>query len=417
MPHFAKPAEGSWTEHFGLDTEPIDYRDSIAPEYYEREREAIFTRCWLNVGRVEQLPRRGSYFTKTLEAAGTSIVVVRGMDDTIRAFHNICRHRGNKLVWQDFPREETSGTCRNFTCKYHGWRYDLTGALTFVQQEDEFFGLDKSDYPLASVQCDVWEGWVFVNLDAANTTSLRDYLGRLGKDLEGYPFHELTQVHQYRAEVGSNWKLFVDAFVEFYHAPVLHVRQAVADEATKLQSVGYEALAYDVDGPHCLVSSWGGMSPPKDLTMVKPIERIVRSGLFGPWDAPDIGLTELPPALNPARHKAWGLDSFLFFPNFMILVWKTNWVLTYHYWPTSYNTHVFEGTCYFAPPKNAFERLGQALAVQTFKEYGLQDGNTLEATQMMYESRTPVQRFPLCDQEVLLRHLHTTVRRYVEAHA
>ena len=220
-------------------------------------------------------------------------------------------------------------------------------------------------------------------------------------------------MHRYRAEVGSNWKIFVDAFTEFYHAPVLHVKQAVAEESRKLGEYGYEALSYGIDGPHAVVSSWGGMSPPKDPSMVKPIERKLRSGLFGPWDVPDLGLAELPPSLNPARHKAWGLDSFLFFPNFMILIWKTNWVLTYHYWPTSYNTHVFEGTCYFVPPKNASERLAQELAVVTFKEYGLQDGNTLEATQMMLESNAPVKTFPLNDQEILLRHLHKTVEKYV----
>jgi phenylpropionate dioxygenase-like ring-hydroxylating dioxygenase large terminal subunit len=414
MPHFTKPAEGTWTEHYPeLGTEPVSYVDSISPEYYERERDAIFGRTWLNVGRVEQLSKRGSFFTKELDAARTSIVVVRGMDDEVRAFHNICRHRGNKLVWTDYPREETSGVCRNFTCKYHGWRYTLEGELSFVQQEDEFFDLDKADYPLASVQCDVWEGFIFVNLDPTNTTPVREYLGELGKGIEGYPFHELTQVHRYRAEVGSNWKLFIDAFAEFYHAPVLHAKQAVADESAKLQDYGYEALAYGIDGPHGMVSSWGGMSPPKDLSMVKPIERVVRSGLFGPWDAPDIGLDELPPGINPARHKAWGTDSFVFFPNFMLLIWKPNWVLTYHYWPTSYNTHIFEGTCYFAPPKSARERLAQELAVVTFKEYALQDGNTLEATQTMLESRTGVKQFPLNDQEILLRHLHHTVRRYV----
>lgn len=418
MAHFTKPPEGSWTEHYPeLGTDPVSYDDSISPEFYERERDAIFGRTWLNVGRLEQLPKVGSYFTKELDAARTSIVVVRSSKDEIRAFHNICRHRGNKLVWQDFPDEETSGTCRQFTCKYHAWRYDLEGQLKFVQQEDEFFNLDKADYPLASVQCDVWEGWIFVNVDPSNTTPLHDYMGELGKGLEGYPFHELTQVHKYRAEVGSNWKLFIDAFAEFYHAPVLHAKQAVADESNKLLQVGYEALAYGIDGPHSMVSSWGGMSPPKDLAMVKPIERKLRSGLFGPWDPPDIGLgDELPPGLNPARHKAWGLDSFVFFPNFMILIWKTNWVLTYHYWPTSYNTHVFEGACYFAPPRDAAERVAQELAVVTFKEYALQDGNTLEATQTMLESRTPVKRFPLGDQEVLLRHLHHTARRYVSEH-
>ena len=256
-----------------------------------------------------------------------------------------------------------------------------------MQQEEEFFDLDKADYPLASVQCEVWEGFIFVNLDPSNTTPLREYLGEFGKGLEGYPFHELTQVHKYRAEVGSNWKLFIDAFAEFYHAPVLHAAQYRPDESAKLSSYGYEALAYGIDGPHGMVSSWGGMAPPKDLSMVKPIERVLRSGLFGPWDAPDIGLDELPPAINPARHRNWGLDSFVFFPNFMILIWKPNWVLTYHYWPTSYNTHIFEGTCYFVPPKNARERLAQEFAVVTFKEYALQDGNTLEATQTMLESR------------------------------
>src|SRR5262249_39811354 len=202
-------------------------------------------------------------------AARTSIVVVRGMDGTVRAFHNICRHRGNKLVWNDYPREETSGVCRNFTCKYHGWRYDLEGKLTFVQQESEFFGIDKADYPLASVQCDVWEGFIFVNLDPSNTTPLRDYLGKLGKGLEGYPFDKLTQVHRYRAEIRSNWKLFIDAFTEFYHAPVLHAKQTIAEESAKLQGYGYEALAYEIDGPHGMVSSWGGAAPPKDLNMVK----------------------------------------------------------------------------------------------------------------------------------------------------
>ena len=101
----------------------------------------------------------------------------------------------------------------------------------------------------------------------------------------------MTQVYKYRAEVGSNWKLFIDAFAEFYHAPVLHAKQAVAEESRKLQGYGYEALAYELDGPHGMVSSWGGMSPPKDLDMVKPIERVLRSGLFGPWDKPDIGST------------------------------------------------------------------------------------------------------------------------------
>jgi phenylpropionate dioxygenase-like ring-hydroxylating dioxygenase large terminal subunit len=415
MAHFTKPEAGSWTQQYPeLGTAPVSYEDSISPAYYEVEREAIFKHSWLNVGRVEQLPRKGSYFTKELDAARTSVIVVRVGDGDVRAFHNICRHRGNKLVWTDYPGEEVEGTCRQFTCKYHGWRYGLEGDLTFVQQESEFFDLDKADYGLVPVQCEVWEGFIFVHLDADNTESVASYLGELGAGIAGYPFHEMTAVYKYRADVGANWKLFIDAFAEFYHAPVLHAKQAVAEESSKLQGYGYEALAYGIDGPHGMVSSWGGMSPPKDLDMVKPIERVLRSGLFGPWDKP-IDIAELPPGLNPARHKAWGTDSFVFFPNFMVLVWEPNWYLTYHYWPTAYNRHTFEGTLYFVPPKNATERLRQELAAVTFKEYALQDGNTLEATQRSIESRA-VTSFPLNDQEILLRHLHKTARDRVAEH-
>jgi phenylpropionate dioxygenase-like ring-hydroxylating dioxygenase large terminal subunit len=409
MAHFSKPAEGSWTKHFKLDTAPVDYSDSTSAEHFELERDAIFRRTWLQVGRVEQLARKGSYFTRELDAARTSVIVVRDSDDEVRAFHNICRHRGNKLVWQDFPGEEVSGTTRQFTCKYHGWRYGLDGACTFVQQEKEFFDLDKANFGLVPVRAEVWEGFIFVNLDK-DAEPLHDYLCRFAKGIEGYPFDQMTQVTKYRAEIGSNWKLFIDAFAEFYHAPILHAKQAVSDESKKLMDIGYESLHYDIDGPHSMQSSWGGMAPPKDESIVKPIERKLRSGLFGPWDRPIE--FELPAGVNPSRHRAWGIDSFLFFPNFMLLLWAPNWVLTYHYWPTSYNTHIFEGALYFVPPKTARERLGQELAAVTFKEYALQDGNTLEATQRMLEARA-VREFPLNDQEVLLRHLHKTARDYV----
>jgi phenylpropionate dioxygenase-like ring-hydroxylating dioxygenase large terminal subunit len=414
MPHFAKPAEGSWTQHFPeLGTSPVDYSDSVDPAYYELEKEAIFKKTWLQVGRVEQVPRVGSYFTKELAVADTSLVIVRGKDKEIRAFHNMCRHRGNKLVWNDYPGEEVKGTCRVFTCKYHAWRYELDGKLSFVQQEEEFFDLDKSQYGLKQVRCAVWQGFIFVNLDPA-AAPLADYLGEFAKNLEGYPFHEMTEVFTYKAEINANWKLFIDAFAEFYHAPILHMKQAVKGEADKLAQVGYEALHYDLAAPHSMISSWGGMSPPKDLRMVKPIERVLRAGLFGPWERPNIeGLDELPPALNPAGHKAWGVDSFHFFPNFMLLLWAPGWYLTYTYWPTAVDRHIFESSLYFVPSKTAAERLAHELAAVTFKEYGLQDANTLEATQRMLKARV-VTDFPLCDQELLLRALHKTGRDYVK---
>ncbi|WP_433152890.1 aromatic ring-hydroxylating oxygenase subunit alpha [Actinomadura nitritigenes] len=412
MPRFPKPPEGSWTEHYpGLGTDPVSYEDSITPEFYEREKGAIFKRAWLNVGRVEQLPRKGSYFTKDVDAAHASIIVLRDREGRVRAFHNICRHRGNKLVWSDDPKRDTAGFCRQFTCKYHGWRYDLDGALTFIQQEGEFFDVDKSRYGLAPVHCDVWAGFVFVNFAREPEQSLREFLGPMVTALEGYPFEKQTARFAYSTTIHANWKLYMDAFAEFYHAPVLHAKQSPEKYSAAAQQAGFEAPHYQIDGPHRMVSTSGVRFWEMDSELVKPMEILTRSGLFGPWDAVDLG--EMPPGVNPAKCDPWGLDSFQLFPNFVILIWSQGWYLTYHYWPTSHNTHVFEGNVYFMPATNVRERIAQEMAAVTFKEFALQDSNTLEATQMMLETRY-IDRFLLNDQEILCRHLHKVVGDWVD---
>jgi hypothetical protein len=213
--------------------------------------------------------------------------------------------------------------------------------------------------------------------------------------------------------VKSNWKLYMDAFQEFYHAPILHAKQTPPDWSMAAQQAGFEAPAYTIDGPHRLVSTAGIHPWTLAPGMLKPMELITRSGLFGPWDAPDLDYDQKEAGINPAGCDPWGLDSFQVWPNFVILVWGQGWYLTYHYWPTSHNTHIFEGTLYFVPATTARERLAQEIAAVSFKEYGLQDANTLEATQTMLESRV-VERFPLNDQEVLCRHLHKVAAEWVD---
>jgi phenylpropionate dioxygenase-like ring-hydroxylating dioxygenase large terminal subunit len=406
LSRFPKPPEGSWTQHYDLGTEPLSYEDSISPDYYQREKRAIFKSTWLNVGRIDRLPRVGSYFTKEVSAADASVIVLRNRDGEVRAFHNICRHRGNKLVWSDYPAEERQGMCRQFSCKYHGWRYDLDGSLTFVQQETEFFDLDKEQYGLAPVHCEVWAGFIFVNFSKEPEQSLSDFLGPMITNLDGYPFDEMTARFGYQTPVRANWKLYMDAFAEFYHAPILHAKQSPEKYSTAAAQAGFEAPHYRIEEPHRLVSTSGVRFWEMDQELVKPMEILTRSGLFGPWDRVDLG--EMPSGVNPAKCDPWGLDSFQLFPNFVILIWSQGWYLTYHYWPTSYNTHLFEGNVYFLPAKNVRERIAQEMAAVTFKEFALQDANTLEATQTMLETRW-IDRFPLNDQEVLCRHLHKVV--------
>ena len=147
--------------------------------------------------------------------------------------------------------------CRQFVCKYHGWRYDLDGSLNFVQQEEEFFDLNKSDFGLVPVHCEVWEGFIFVNLAEEPSQSLPDFLGPMVTSLEGYPFASMTERWFYRGPVTANWKLYMDAFQEFYHAPVLHARQSPAEWSVPAQKAGFEAPYYQIEGPHRVVSTAG----------------------------------------------------------------------------------------------------------------------------------------------------------------
>jgi nitrite reductase/ring-hydroxylating ferredoxin subunit len=412
-PRWPKPAEGSWTEHYPeLGTGPISFGDSTSPDFYELEGQAIFRRAWLNLGRVEDLPRTGSYFTKQLDVVNTSIVVVRTGSGDVRAFTNICRHRGNKLVWKDFPREETSGVCRQFTCKYHGWRYDLDGALTYVQQHDEFFALDMKDYGLLPVTCEVWAGFIFINLAAEPAQSLRDFLGPMVTALEGYPFEKMTERYDFYADNESNWKIFADAFQEYYHVPSLHPEQVPS--AVRKPEAGFECAHFQIDGPHRMTSTSGARRwtlPPENMY---PIERATRSGVVGPWTTPDLG-EELPPGINPGRVEPWGIDNFQIFPNVEILFYR-GWYLIYRYWPTSHNTHRFEGSLCFQPARNVRERVEHEMAAVMFKDFALQDAGMLAGTQTALESGI-LHEFPLNDQEILVRHLHKTVVDWVAEYA
>ncbi|PXW24538.1 UNVERIFIED_CONTAM: Rieske-like 2Fe-2S protein [Williamsia faeni] len=409
MARWPKPAEGSWTEHYpDLGTGPISLRDSSSPEFYELEREAIFKRAWLNVGRVEDVPRTGSYFTKEITIAKTSIIVVRNREGSINAFHNICRHRGNKLVWNDFPQEETKGTCRQFTCKYHGWRYNLDGDLTFVQQEEEFFDVDKDGYGLSTVHCDVWNGFIFINLDTEPRQTLREFLGPMITALDDYPFGKLTERYDFVADNNSNWKIFEDAFQEYYHVPGLHSQQV--PPKVRDPQAAFECAHFQLDGPHRLVSTAGARRWTLDPEYMYPIERATRSGLVGPWQTPDIGV--LPDGLNPGRIENWGITNFQIFPNLEILIYG-GWYLLYRYWPTSHNTHRFEGYLAYHPARNVRERIEHEVSSVVFKEFALQDAGMLGGTQAALDTGV-IDGFPLNDQEILVRHFHKVVADWVK---
>lgn len=397
MTRSGRPPEGSWTEHYPeLGTGPVSFADSTSPEFFELEREAVFKRAWLNIGRIEEIPRSGSYITKEIEAAGAALILVHDHDDTIRAFYNACRRRGHRLIWQDSPDREAVGDTTEFTCKRCGLGYSLDGAPTH-----------QSGSGLVPVHCDVWSGFVFVNFDDEPRQGLRDFLGPMITGLDDYPFAKLTERYDWVAHNNSNWKIFADAFQEYYHVPALHSQQVPSE--VRVPDAGFTCGHFQLDGPHRLVSTAGRrrwLLPPQYMY---PIERATRSGLVGPWRTPDIG--EIPAGVNPGGIEPWGISNFQIFPNTEILIYG-GWYLVYRYWPTSYNTHRFEAYTYFHPARTVRERIEHEVASVVLKEFALQDAGMLGGTQAALEYGI-VDDFPLCDQEILVRHLHKVVVDWV----
>lgn len=192
---------------------PIPTTRYVDPAFFELERERVFARSWLFAGHESEWPERGSY--RQYSRSGSPLVIVRGEDGELRAFHNACRHRGAPVT-----RDEC-GTARRLTCQYHSWSYGTDGSLRAVPDARSFVGLDTDDLGLVPVRCETWQGWVFVNEDL-DATGLEEDLGPLCEqmlDIDGPAMRLVgTQTHH----LACNWKLMVDAFLEVYHVRTVH---------------------------------------------------------------------------------------------------------------------------------------------------------------------------------------------------
>lgn len=183
-------------------------------EIYQEELERVFSRSWLCVGRTADLQHHGDYRVVTV---GTeSVIIVRQDQKQIRAFHNVCRHRGTRLC--DGP----DGRFRkSIQCPYHGWTYGLDGTLLAAPHMTEVEGFDARDYPLHSVALCEWQGFLFIAL--AQRSDLGDPPARvLDERLFPYNLSSLTTTRRIEYDVRANWKLIFLNFSECLHCPVIH---------------------------------------------------------------------------------------------------------------------------------------------------------------------------------------------------
>ncbi|MFE6921971.1 SRPBCC family protein [Nocardia sp. NPDC057663] len=192
----------------------------ISPEYARAEGDRLWAKVWQQVCRVEEIPRVGDYLT--YEIAADSIIVVRTTPETLRAYHNVCAHRGRRLVDTPPGAHDGRGQARQFTCNFHGWRYDLEGRNTFVaEREDWPCGLTDRNDGLQQVRVDTWGGWVWITMDP-DCESLRDYLEPAASLLEHFELEKMRYRWRKWLTFDCNWKVAFEAFMETYHVPYTH---------------------------------------------------------------------------------------------------------------------------------------------------------------------------------------------------
>lgn len=382
-----------------LDREPLAAAVFTSPEQFELEREHIFKKVWLNVGRVEQLTKPGDYFVKDIAVCQTSILVVRDQKGDIRAFHNMCSHRGNKIAW------DARGSCQLFTCKFHGWSYALDGALKFVPDEQNFFGLQKDELGLTPVACEVWQGFIFINVDPQPQETLTEYLGELGGSLDGYPFTEISATSaSWTTEVRANWKLVKDAFQEIYHVGFLH-RRSIPDSFTSPANPYAHALDFRLHPRHGSASAFGNT----DVEPSPVASLAFRHGTF--LIRKDFDMNALPAGVNPLRHKDWTLDLNVIFPCFFVDVSEGSY-FTHNFWPIAVDRTIWHSTQYFPRARTVGQRFMQEYGHVLFRDIILEDGRTLEETQRMLDSGAK-KEFHLQDEEILVRHSHRVVEQMI----
>jgi Rieske 2Fe-2S family protein len=202
----------------------------LSPGHFELERDRIFHREWVVVGREEAIPNPGDYLH--VDVAGESILVIRNRSGELSAHYNVCRHRGSQLSLTDSApqtadRLRPTGTFKGvITCPYHAWCYELTGEVRsapFLGEVEDFY---KEDFSLYPVGLATWGGFIFANLTPAEASrrgaSLANQLGPIPNRIVRYPLADLRAAWRIVYRVAANWKVIVENYNECYHCGPVH---------------------------------------------------------------------------------------------------------------------------------------------------------------------------------------------------
>ncbi len=227
------------------DRAPLSEASTIPAAWYtdpriaELERQTVFSTSWQVIGRADQVQNPGDFLTFAL--AGEPIVAVRGADNVLRAFYNVCRHHAAAVV------TESCGHAQILHCPYHGWNYGLDGSLKGMPEFDGVKNFDRAANGLVPVKVAIWEKFVLVSLDP-RAEPVESFLGGIVKRMAPLGVSNLHYCASRVYDIACNWKVFVDNYLDGgYHVPHLH---------KGLNSVlDYKSYTIENEDRYCLQSS------------------------------------------------------------------------------------------------------------------------------------------------------------------
>ena len=382
-----------------MDTGKVPLEVYYTQERFEAEKE-VFGRVWLNVAEAAELPNIGDWVVRNVKIRSVSAVIVRGKDGVIRAFHNICSHRGMKLVWDD------KGRGGKFSCPYHAWVYDSAGDLVNIPDEGCFQHVDKKESGLSPIRCEVWEGLIFINLDAKGTQSLDEYLGPLKERLSDVPFASYPYTARVGSMIDANWKLAIEAQCEAYHVRALHAR-TVGKMLSSKDNPYVHPIVNELLGAHRMASV------PRNPDYELSPEKLVQAFAFmnaQQMVIADTGAQEKPERtfaghadINKTGSNVWGNDQFVMFPHFIFHVSLGGWWL-HRFWPVSAGKTYWEAVYHFERPTSLRGWMAVEYSLALNRDTLMEDHLALVQQQEVMESGAKkIVQFG--EQELLCKHL------------
>jgi phenylpropionate dioxygenase-like ring-hydroxylating dioxygenase large terminal subunit len=376
-------------------------------QHFEDELEYMFRRSWINVCRADEIPNPGDFLVRDLYAIGIPVLLVRGHDGVLRAFHNMCPHRGNRV------EVEQRGNKKWFSCLFHGWTFDHQGYLVGLPQAQKFSSIRKEEGRLTPIHLGIWGGFVHICLADTPSMTLEEFMQpltqQLGQHFGDQAWHPSLHLS---VTVDCNWKLPYDAVIEFYHFNALHPKSIGGGMSLKDSPV---RLFPDHAG---VVGHFEAFYAKTDAYLEPtPIQQLAADvgagGIHTKSNAIEYR-TRYPGAINRRQRDDWAVDVYATLPHAAYLIQEQSIALQ-RAWPIAVNRcHVTLEIWTLTPPPKSFAEVFNASAVKSrTADILVEDFSTLERIQRNLKNG-PVRFFHYNADEAQVKGLQDLIQIWID---